>query len=135
WAAYCVACPRLRGQVYYCWLSTTNRITGKLRVTCNSLGTPVGSSAKYRPIQEGDHMRKQLSPPNTVSTAKCPLNEDEQVNMDLRWLHVVDLHKFAVKQIEGLHRNDAWDIYFNALEWWRETYMDEPVGIGISREF
>jgi hypothetical protein len=30
-----------------------------------------------------------------------------RVNMELRWLHVVDLHKFAVKQIEGLHRNDA----------------------------
>jgi hypothetical protein len=77
--------------------------------------------------KEGDHMRKELSPPNTVSTAKVPLNADARVNMELRWLHVVDLHKFAVKQIEGLHRNDAWDIYFNALEWWRETYMDEPV--------
>jgi hypothetical protein len=69
----------------------------------------------------------ELSPPNTVSTAKCPLNVDDRVTMDLRWLHLVNLHKFAVQQIESQHRIDAWEVYFNALEKWREKYMDEPV--------
>jgi hypothetical protein len=72
-------------------------------------------------------LRKELSPPTTVSISKAPLNAGARVNMELRWLHVMNLYKIAVKQIEGRHRNDAWDIYFDVLEWWRETYMDEPV--------
>jgi hypothetical protein len=72
-------------------------------------------------------MRKKLSAPNMVSTAKAPLNEDDRVNMELRWLHLVNRLKFAVQQIEGPHRIDAWEVYFNALEKWRETYMDQPV--------
>jgi hypothetical protein len=39
--------------------------------------------------------------------------------MDLGWIHLVQLHKFAV------HRIVAWEVYFNALEKWRENYMDE----------
>ena len=68
-----------------------------------------------------------LSPPNTVSTAKVPLNADARVNMELRWLDLVNRHKFAVRQIEGLHRIDAWEVYFRLLEKWCQTYMDEPV--------
>jgi hypothetical protein len=49
-------------------------------------------------------MRMELSPPNTVSTAKCPLNEDDRVTMYLRWMHLVQLHKFAV------HRIVAWEV-------------------------
>jgi hypothetical protein len=67
-----------------------------------------------------------LSPPNTVSTAKVPLNADDRVKMELRWMHLLDLHKFAVKQSEGQHRIAGWAFYFEALENWRETYMDEP---------
>jgi hypothetical protein len=66
-------------------------------------------------------MRMELSPPNTVSTAKRPLNEDDRLTMDLGWINLVQLHKFAV------HRIVAWEVYFNALEKWREKYMDEPV--------
>jgi hypothetical protein len=67
-----------------------------------------------------------LSPPNTVSTAKVPLNADDRVKMELRWMHLLNRHKFALQQTEDLHRNDAWEVYFSAVENWRETYMDEP---------
>jgi hypothetical protein len=61
-----------------------------------------------------------------VSTAKVPLNEDDRVKMELHWMHLLSRHKFALRQTEDLHRDDAWEAYFNDLEKWREKYMDEP---------
>jgi hypothetical protein len=61
-------------------------------------------------------MRKKLSPPNMVSTAKVPMNEDDTGNIELRWMHLLNRHKFALQQTEDLHRNDAWEVYFSALE-------------------
>jgi hypothetical protein len=72
-------------------------------------------------------LRKEFSPPNMVSTAKVPLNLHDRVKMELHWSDLVNRHKFAVQQIEGLHPIDAWEVYFNALEKWREAYMDQPV--------